>query len=265
MVSGDTSFNIIDSSLYSSQIFNYEATSSYNIVIRATNNFGKFIDKTFTIYISDIVEAPIVVNEAFNITANIAISTNLLTNDIDPSGGTLTITQFKVEGVFWVPGSVVDIPSVGTVVINSNGVSSFTPNTNYYGIVPVIEYRVTSSVSGLSTSGNWTIVVAAITYVNVVNNSSSANITNITINDFSPSGISYPITPGNSDSGTRASISSTGSVKVFYSDITSNFVSVTDTSSTINCADATGTSRTFNGIALAGFGTIDIELGNGGC
>lgn len=209
--------------------------------------------------------APIVVNEAINMMANMAISTNLLTNDSDPAGGTLSITQFTVQGVVWVPGSVVDIPSVGTVIIYANGVSSFTPDTNYYGIVPVIEYRVTSSVSGLSTSGNWTIVVGANMTVNITNISTSANITNVTIDGFSPNGITYPITPGNSDSGIRSTISSTGSIQVFYSGVTGNFVKVIDTSSNVNCDAATGTSKTFSGIPLAGFGTVNVELGDGGC
>jgi hypothetical protein len=265
MVSGSTFFNIVNSSLFSSQVFNYETTNSYNITIRATNNFGKFIDKEFTINILDVAEPPIVVNEAINMLANISIAGNLLTNDSDPSGGTLTITQFIVQGVVWIPTSIVDIPDVGTLVVNANGNFTFTPNTNYYGIVPFIQYTVTSSASGLSTNGNLTIVVSATMNINILNNSTSANITNIRIDGINLTGITYPIIPSSSISTTRPRFSATGSVEIQYMNITSNFVKVTATNGSVFCTGATGTSYTFSGISLDPFGTLNIELGNGGC
>jgi hypothetical protein len=265
MVSGSTFFNIVNSSLFSSQVFNYETTNSYNITIRATNNFGKFIDKEFTINILNVAEPPIVVNEAINSLANINVSGNLLTNDIDPEGGTLTISQFLIQGVVWVPGSLVTMSGVGTIIVNSNGTFTFTPNTNYYGIVPFIQYTVTSSASGLSTNGNLTIVVSATMNINILNNSTSANITNIRIDGINLTGITYPIIPSSSISTTRPRFSETGSVEIQYMNITSNFVKVTATNGSVFCTGATGTSYTFSGISLAGFGTLNIELGNGGC
>lgn len=105
--------------------------------------------------------APIVVNEAVNSLANLSVSGNLLTNDSDPTGGTLSITQFTVQSVVWAPGSLVTIPSVGTIIVNANGAYTFTPDTNYTGVVPIIGYTVTSSTSGLSTNGSLSIVVSA--------------------------------------------------------------------------------------------------------
>lgn len=102
---------------------------------------------------------PIVVNEAVNMRWNTTYSGNVLTNDSGQGGTTISITQFKISGITYTPGTTATITDVGTMLINANGACTFVPNLNYYGIVPVIEYTVTDSL-GRSTVGNITFVVA---------------------------------------------------------------------------------------------------------
>lgn len=53
---------------------------------------------------------------------NVPVSGNLLTNDFDPNGDNIIINTTQISG-----------PSNGTVVINSNGTFTYTPNNGYVG------------------------------------------------------------------------------------------------------------------------------------
>jgi hypothetical protein len=58
IISGGSNFNISGTSLRSSQSFNYESTTSYNITIRVTDSVGQYYDENFTIFVNNVNEAP---------------------------------------------------------------------------------------------------------------------------------------------------------------------------------------------------------------
>ena len=64
--------------------------------------------------------APNAADDAVTTPEDVAVSFNVLTNDVDPEGDTLTVVGFTT-------------PSNGTVVQTSNGVFQYTPNANYNG------------------------------------------------------------------------------------------------------------------------------------
>ncbi|MEP0940453.1 MAG: Ig-like domain-containing protein [Rhizobiaceae bacterium] len=90
-------------------------------------------------------DAPTAVNDGpVAVTEDVAVSGNVLTNDSDIDGDSITVVDFTVAGV---PGpvtadSMATIPGVGTLVINTNGSFTFTPATNYNGAVPAISYTI---------------------------------------------------------------------------------------------------------------------------
>lgn len=74
-----------------SVMLNYEQRQSYALVIRATDKAGQYIDVTYTVNISNVNEAPRVVNYVFEVSENIAIGTNIgQVIGIDPENQVVT-------------------------------------------------------------------------------------------------------------------------------------------------------------------------------
>ncbi len=81
-----------------SSLLNYEAQTSHTIVVRATDAGGLTFDKTMTVSVSDVNEAPVATADVAtaveasgvaNATAGTNPSGNVLTNDTDVDAGTL--------------------------------------------------------------------------------------------------------------------------------------------------------------------------------
>ncbi len=92
--------------------------------------------------------------EDTTITGNVI--TDALTADADtaPDSDPLTVTAYSVAGL---PGPIaagtpVLIPSIGTLVINSDGSYTFTPMLNYNGPVPLITYTLSDGNGGSDTA-----------------------------------------------------------------------------------------------------------------
>lgn len=83
-----------------------------------------------------------------------AYSGNVISNDSDPDGDTLTVTNFYIDGdpVEYVPGETATIPGVGAVLINSDGSFIFIPDPNFVGAVPGITYVIFDD-KGLGSKG----------------------------------------------------------------------------------------------------------------
>ena len=100
IISGGTNFNISGSSLRSSQVFNYESVSTYNVTIRSTDSVGQYFDKAFTINVTNVNEAPygLTLNnnsQQENIATGTTIGT-FTTLDVD-SGDTFTYSLYDTS------------------------------------------------------------------------------------------------------------------------------------------------------------------------
>ncbi|MFZ6026726.1 MAG: cadherin domain-containing protein [Chloroflexota bacterium] len=110
---------------------NYEVTPIFNLTVQATDNGAPALSDTATITINlnDVDEAPIVTGESYETIGNtllqvaaadtatgahVYVSGNLLSNDSDPEGGTLT-------------ASIVDATPGSTVTLNATGTFTFLP------------------------------------------------------------------------------------------------------------------------------------------
>ncbi|HET6537282.1 MAG TPA: Ig-like domain-containing protein [Sphingopyxis sp.] len=76
------------------------------------------------------------------------VTGNVIGNDNDPDGDPLTVTDFTVEGTTYKPGETAEIPGVGTIVINTDGSYTFTPEPDYNGTVPTITYTISDGKGG---------------------------------------------------------------------------------------------------------------------
>ncbi|WP_264179201.1 retention module-containing protein [Ferribacterium limneticum] len=77
------------------------------------------------------------------------VNGNVLLNDTDADGDTLTVTQFVFEGVTVAAGTSHTVAGVGELSIGTNGSYSFTPATHYSG-VPSIVYTITDGANTAS-------------------------------------------------------------------------------------------------------------------
>lgn len=100
---------------------------------------------TLVIDVSPVNDPPVAQPDTQSVTENTAVSGNVLSNDTDPEGDTLSVNGFKISGdaTIYNPGDTADIPGVGRLVIKGNGSYTFTPARNYNRPVPVATYTVT--------------------------------------------------------------------------------------------------------------------------
>ncbi|WP_371813185.1 Ig-like domain-containing protein, partial [Tatumella sp. JGM118] len=96
-----------------------------------------------TLSFSPINTPPVAADDTATAQENIPVSGNVLTNDTDKDGDTLTVTQFTVDGQTVAAGQTATISGVGTLTIGSDGAYTFTPVSGYTGAVPSASYTIT--------------------------------------------------------------------------------------------------------------------------
>jgi len=167
-----SSFNISGDSLRASQSFNYEARSSYTISIRSTDQGGLFYDKTFTIYISSVNEAPYGINLIGSIEENSPIGTTVGTlSTLDPEGSGMFTYQF-INSLSYPYNNKFNLTSEGT--LTSNEIFNYEEKNNY-----LISVRTTDS-GGLTYDGLITVPITNVnespTYIYLSSASISENV-----------------------------------------------------------------------------------------
>jgi hypothetical protein len=103
------------------------------------------------------------------------------------------------------------------------------------------------------------------TAVEIYNDSTTANITNVTVGGVTVSDVTFPITAGNSAIGITTKMG-TFSVGISYNNASGNSIEIEDTNTNITCANALSTSRIFAGQITNGINlSIIIVMQNGSC
>ena len=104
--------------------------------------------------------APIAQNDNGTTQVGVPLTGNVLTNDFDPNGNTLTVNTTPTTA-----------PTNGTVVLNANGTFTYTPNNGFVG-QDTFRYQVCDN-------GTPSLCATAMVVVNVVidNNGTSNNPT----------------------------------------------------------------------------------------
>jgi len=106
--------------------------------------------------------APVAVNDIDTTPEDVVKNGDVLTNDSDPDGNVITVTQFVINGdaTVYPFGTTATITGVGTLVINSNGSYVFTPAANYNGPVPTVTYTISDG--SLTATANLNITVTLV-------------------------------------------------------------------------------------------------------
>jgi hypothetical protein len=102
-------------------------------------------------------------------------------------------------------------------------------------------------------------------FVDIANNTSGTNITNITVNGVQVSGVVFPVVAGDGASGSTSQTGTSQTIVVSYTNVSNDSVEVIDTASNLTCISATSTSRIFGGLIINGGGTVSVTMFNGSC
>ena len=79
------------------------------------------------------------------------VTQNIIGNDDDANGDSLTVDDFTVDGTTYQPGETATITGVGTITVTEAGDLTFTPETGYAGSVPDVDYTVIDGNGGSDT------------------------------------------------------------------------------------------------------------------
>ena len=145
-------------------IDNYDITSFVNagdtsiqVEVSTGNNDQIMVGAVvFTVSGNDVPEA---VDDIIAVNFNTPVSGNVTGNDVDNEGDTLTVSGATVDtdgdGIadtltLGTPTQILDTSSnlIGTLTLNTDGTFTFTPDTNYAGSIPVVDYTVTDGNGG---------------------------------------------------------------------------------------------------------------------
>ncbi|MGO4913402.1 cadherin-like domain-containing protein, partial [Leeuwenhoekiella sp. W20_SRS_FM14] len=120
--------------------------SRYRVIVTSANNICTPV--TSTPASLTINRRPVAVDDANTVIEdtprNVANDSpnDLLQNDTDADGNTITITAFTFNGILYSPGAIATVTGVGTLQINANGSYLFTPALNFVGTIPAITYTI---------------------------------------------------------------------------------------------------------------------------
>jgi hypothetical protein len=134
-------------------------SASNTLGYTVTTAAGALASSTLLVTVVGTDQGPSAVADDKFISPNKTATGNVLSNDSDVEGETMTVTQFSVAGFAGVfaAGETADLEAIGTLQINANGAYTFVPVLDFSGLVPSISYTVT--VSGATAQGVLTIVV----------------------------------------------------------------------------------------------------------
>lgn len=95
---------------------------------------------------------PIAVKDEITGVEDTPVNGNVLTNDRDPDGNAITVTQFVVEGKSYNAGQTVTIDKIGELTLNADGTYYFVPATNWNGTVPTVTYTISDGQGGTASA-----------------------------------------------------------------------------------------------------------------
>jgi VCBS repeat-containing protein len=118
------------------------------------DTFGAFdpAPNTLSFNVVPVNDVPSALPDSGSTAEDTPLSGNVLTNDSDIDGDTLSVTQFALGTTTYAAGTTAAITGVGNLTINPDGTYSFSPSSNYHGPVPTATYTVSDGVTTVTTS-----------------------------------------------------------------------------------------------------------------
>jgi VCBS repeat-containing protein len=146
-------------------------SGAYSVVVTASDGHGGLVSQSFVLVVAN--PAPTANADTASGAEDTVITGNVRSNDSDIDGDTLLVSTTPVQG-----------PAHGTLVLNSDGSFSYTPNANFNGS-DAFTYRLVDADGGTSTAT----VILTVTAVNdaptttgTIGTQTSTDSSNVSIN-----------------------------------------------------------------------------------
>gem|GEM_PF-3865804 len=158
------SFNINGAQLRTSATFDFETKSSYTIRVRSTDNSAAFFEKQFTITVTDVPEAPVLVTSGGSASftedgPSVAVDTGITVADQDSA--TLASGTIQITGALQTAEDVLAFTNDGSTMGNIAVSVAYNPAT---GLLTL------SSAGNTATLLQWQNALRAVTYNNTSQN-----------------------------------------------------------------------------------------------
>ncbi len=147
----------------------YVGTDTFTYTVRSGG-----VEESATVTVTMTNSAPVLTDEHVTTPEDTPVSgPNLLANDTDAEGDTLTLTGFSVDGQHYLAGDTATLSGKGTLTINSDGSYLFTPVADWNGALPQVTYSVTDG----RTNGerSTTLDIAVLPVADAVNDSATTH------------------------------------------------------------------------------------------
>ena len=158
----------------------YNGTAPVGSFVYSVSDQGSTVSGSVDIELAPVNDAPVGNPDAAGTPEDTPISGNVLGNDTDVDGNTLTLTQYTIAGVPHPAGSSTTMLGIGTIVLNGNGSYTFTPAADYHGPVPPIGYTLSDGT--VTTTSTLTLTVTPV------------NDAPVAANDLASTPINVPVT-----------------------------------------------------------------------
>jgi gliding motility-associated-like protein len=131
---------------------NYNGPDSFTYKVCDVN--GDCSQALVNLTVDPVNDPPVAIDDYATTPEHKPVSGNVLTNDSDVEKDPVTVTQFKVNGDNSVhyTGIPATIPNVGSIVLGSNGLFTFTPSGYFNGTVPTIAYTISDGKGGTASA-----------------------------------------------------------------------------------------------------------------
>ncbi|WP_367379135.1 Ig-like domain-containing protein, partial [Halomonas sp. PR-M31] len=154
-------------------------------------------------------DAPVAQDDTATGDEDAPLAGNVLTNDSDVDGDSLTVTEFTIGNETYQAGNTAELEGIGSLVIESDGSYTFTPIENWNGQVPTVSYTVTDG--ELTDTAELNLEVTAVNDApvaesdsatddedavltgNVLDNDSDVDDDSLTVSEFTVNGNTYQV------------------------------------------------------------------------
>jgi len=154
LITGVGTINIATNGAYTfTPVANYSGPVPL-ITYTVQDPFSATATASLSLTVTPVNDPPTAVNDIKTVTEDGPASGNVLTNDNDIDGGTLSVSAFSISGETgpFTVGTAYSIAGVGSFTLNANGSYLFVPVVNYAGAVPVITYTANDGNGGSATA-----------------------------------------------------------------------------------------------------------------
>jgi gliding motility-associated-like protein len=180
-------------------VLNYNGTVP-TITYTVTDGTGS-VTAIAVITVTPVNDAPVALDDSYTTNEDVTLTGNVLLNDSDVDGNSLSVTQFVIVGdaTTYTAGQQATIAGVGTLQINGNGSFTFIPALNYNGSVPEVTYTISDG--SLTASAKLNITVMPVNDNPILTNDvfSTAEDNAMTLNDVDNGGNSYNVLANDTD------------------------------------------------------------------